>query len=470
MLKRATTRVALVWPGGLDPRRVLPLAYACLAANTPKELCEFRLFDLALGAPAPERLEAELAAFAPEVVGLSCFAMNFPQALAAARAAKKAAPGAVVIAGGQHPSSWPEGVLAHNEIDFVLKGEGERAFAAFLEQFRSAAPDWGKVPGLARRGPHGLLEAPPAMVEDLDSLALPDYRFINFAEYLRRGYRVYADSRPSAPIQTTRGCPYACAFCCGPAISGSRLRRFSADYAMRWIEALNRDFGVLWFNIIDDNFTFHPEAAKEFCREALKLRLPGLRFGTPNGIRAQHGDAQLWRLMAAAGWDHFTVAPESGSERVLELMRKDLKPAQIEAAVAGMRATGLPVCGFFILGYPGETREDLALTLNMVKLFDLAELFVFQPLPGSPVFRELRAAGRIPADFIPAVGDFSSGERSYVSEELRGVNFYRLIFLARLGVALRHPLTALAHLRHLDLPVAAAKVFRQAAAFLAGRE
>ena len=86
MLNKAPTRVALVWPGGLDPRRVLPLAYACLAANTPKELCEFRLFDLALGAPAPERLAEELAAFAPEVVGLSCFAMNFPQALAAARA------------------------------------------------------------------------------------------------------------------------------------------------------------------------------------------------------------------------------------------------------------------------------------------------------------------------------------------------------------------------------------------------
>ena len=462
-------RAALLWPGGLDARRVLPLAYAWLAANTPSDLCELKLFDLALNPRAPGELEKEIAAFAPDVIAVSCFAMNFPQALEAVRAARRAAPKAVVVAGGQHPSSWPEGVLACPEIDFVIRGEGEQAFPAFLREAFSASPRWEAVPGLVRRGNGGLIDAPPAAVEDLDSLALPDHKFIKLDEYLRRGYRVYADHRPSAPLQTTRGCPYGCAFCCGPAISGRRLRRFSVPYALRALEALHRDFGVKWFNIIDDNFTFHPEEAKEFCRAALKLGIPGLRFGTPNGVRAQHGDKELWSLMRDAGWDHFTAAPESGSQRVLDLMKKDLRPVDMERAVREMRQTGLPVCGFFIVGYPGETPEDLRLTMEMVKKFDLVEMFVFQPLPGSPVFRELLAAGKIKADFIPSVDDFSSGQASYVSEELRGVNFYRLVFLVRLGTALRHPLTALGPLRHLDLPVAAAKVFRQALGLLGFR-
>jgi len=466
MLSRPRTRVALIWPAGLDSRRVLPLPFACLAANTDLSICEFRLFDLALGLPAAENLAGEIAAFRPDVIGVSCFAMNFPLALAAVRAARGAAPSAVVVAGGQHASSWPEGVLSNPEIDFVIKGEGERSFEAFIKELRSAAPRWETVPGLARMEAGRLFDAPAAVVAELDSLALPDYGFINLAEYLRRGYRVYADSRPSAPLQTTRGCPYGCAFCTGPCISGRRLRHFSTAYTMRWIETLHRDYGIRWFNIIDDNFTFHPGKAKEFCRAVLRLGIKGLRFGTPNGIRMQHGDRELWDLMRRAGWDHFTVAPESGSARVLKLMRKGLTP-ETAARVAGeMRETGLPVCGFFIIGYPGETPEDLRLTMNFIKQFDLVEMFVFQPLPGSPVFRELLAAGKIRADFIPAIEDFSSGERAYVSGELRGVNLYRVLLEARLGTALRNPAAALRHLRHLDPLSAAGKLARQAANFL----
>ncbi len=466
MLKKERTRVALIWPDGLDARRVLPLPFACLAANTDPSLCEFKLFDLALGLPPDGELAGEISAFNPDVIGVSCFAMNFPQALAAVRTARRAAPSAVVVAGGQYASAWPEGALANPEIDFVIKGEGELAFTAFLKELRSAAPCWDKVPGLARLENGRLVDVPPAIVEDLDSLAPPDYRFIKLDEYLRRGYRVYADSRPSAPLQTTRGCPYGCAFCTGPYISGRSLRHFSNPYVMSWMKALYRDFGIRWFNIIDDNFTFHPGRAKEFCRAAMRLDIPGLRFGTPNGIRMQHGDGELWRLMRDAGWEHFTVAPESGSARVLELMKKELRPFEVEAVVKEMKAAGLPVCGFFMVGYPGETPEDLRLTMRSLRQFDLVEMFVFQPLPGSPVFRELLAAGKISADFIPSVDDFSSGKRGYVSPELRGVNFYWLIFRARLGTTLRNPLTALKHFRHLDLRGASGKILRQAAGAL----
>ena len=466
MLNKTRTRVALIWPDGLDIRRVLPLPFACLAANTDPLLCEFKLFDLALGLPPGKDLAGEIAAFCPDVIGVSCFAMNFPQALAAVRIAKRAAPSAIVVAGGQYASAWPEGALSHPEIDFVIKGEGERAFTAFIKELRSAGPRWASVPGLARLENGRLVDAPPAMVEELDSLALPDYKFIKFDEYLRRGYRVYADHRPSAPVQTTRGCPYGCAFCTGPSISGRRLRHFSTPYVMRWLKLLHKDFGIRWFNIIDDNFTFHPEKAKEFCRAAMNLAIPGLRFGTPNGIRLQHGDKELWQLMRSAGWEHFTVAPESGSARVLDLMKKELRPAEVEAVVKEMKAAGLPVCGFFMVGYPGETPEDIRLTMRFIRQFELVEMFVFQPLPGSPVFRELLAAGKISADFIPAVEDFSSGKRSYVSAELGGVNLYRVMLAARLGTALRHPVYALKHLRHLDFGAAARKLVRQAADFI----
>ena len=433
------TRVALIWPRGLEPAYALPLPYASIVANTPAELCDFKLFDLALERISTEEFARRVAEFRPDVIGFTAYGMNFRQALDAVSIAKKAAPAAVVVAGGAHPSAWAKGVLKHTEIDFVIKGEAELAFTDFIKELGAPSPDWGKVSGLARREGDKLIDSPAALVENLDSLALPDYRFIRLDEYLRRGYRLFSDSRPSAPIQTTRGCPGACAFCGVAAVNGTRVRSFGTAYVMRWIETLHRDFGIQWFNIIDDNFTHDQAHARDFCEAALRLTIPGLRFGTPNGIRMQNGDPELWRLMKKAGWEHLVVAPESGSDKVLGLMNKGLSTAEIEPIIKNIREAGLRLRGFFIVGYPGETRADLAATMALLKrgLFDYTELLFFQPIPGTAAFERLVAAGEITEDFLPS--SFSFGERAYVSKDLKDVNFPLLFFKVKLSEALKNP-------------------------------
>jgi radical SAM superfamily enzyme YgiQ (UPF0313 family) len=459
------TKVAFIWPHGLGSF-LLPLPYASIASNVDSSVCELRLFDLALGVPVPADLEKEIAAYAPDIIGVTAHAMNFPQALEAVRAARRGAPKAVVLAGGPHPSAWSRGVMSCPEIDFVIRGEAELAFGAFLSEFRSSEPRWEKVPGLTRRGDAGLVEAPPAIVEDLDALALPDYRFIRLDEYLRRGYRLFCDGRPSAPIQTTRGCPMSCSFCGVSAVSGRRLRHFSAEYTVRQIKCLHRDFGIQWFNIVDDNFTHDIAHARAFCEAALKLDIPGLRFGTPNGVRMQRGDLGLWRLMKRAGWEYLVVAPESGSVRVLDLMRKGLFPGEVETILAEVRAAGLLTRGFFMVGYPGETPEDVAQTLSLIRRgrFDSIELLFFQPLPGTQIFDDLVAAGEIKPDFLPA--GFTSGRQSYVTPSLKGLNFPWIFFKANLGVLLRNPANMLRILRRIDFRPALRNASAHAGALL----
>lgn len=461
------TKVAFIWPHGLGSF-LLPLPYANIAANTDSSVCEMRLFDLALGLPAPGDLEGEIAAFAPDIIGVTAHAVNFPQALEALRAARRAAPRAVVLAGGPHPSAWPRGVMENPEIDFLIRGEADLAFGAFLGEFRSAEPRWERVPGLTRRVPGGLAEAPPAVVEDLDSLALPDYGFIRLGEYLRRGYKLFCDGRPSAPIQTTRGCPMSCSFCGVSAVSGRRLRHYSAAYSMRLIERLNREFGIQWFNIVDDNFTHDLDHAREFCEAAMKLGIPGLRFGTPNGVRMQRGDLGLWRLMKRAGWEYLVVAPESGSARVLGLMKKGLSPGEVESILKEVRRSGLLVRGFFMVGYPGETMDDVRQTVALIERsrFDSVELLFFQPLPGTKVFDELVSAGELPPDFLPAA--FSSGRLTYVTPGLKDLNFPLLFFRVNLGVLLRSPANILRVLRRMDLRPALRNAAAHAAALLKG--
>lgn len=465
MLKNRKTRVAFIWPHGLGSY-LLPTPFAAIAANTDRAVCEMRLFDLALGMPGPADLGKEIAAFLPDVIGITAHAMNFRQALEAVRAAKLAAPEAVVVAGGPHASAWPRGVLECPEIDFVIRGEAELAFGVFLSELRSGAPRWERVPGLARRGAAGAAETAPAIVENLDALAIPDYGFIRLDEYLKRGYRLFSDGRPSAPIQTTRGCPMGCAFCGVSAVSGRGLRHFSPEYTARWIKSLHREFGIQWFNIVDDNFTHDIGHAQAFCEAAVKLGIPGLRFGTPNGIRMQRGDAGLWRLMKKAGWEYLVVAPESGSARVLGLMKKELLPGEVEPILAEIRAAGLRTRGFFMVGYPGETRADVAQTLELIHRggFDSVELLFFQPLPGTKIFEELVASGEIKKDYLPA--GFSSGEVAYITPSLRGLNFPWLFFRVNLRVVFSNPANLLRILSRMDLRSALRNISSHAASLM----
>jgi len=452
-------RVALIWPEGLEPAHCLPLPFASIVSNTDPELCDFKLFDLAIGSPELKDLREAMAAFSPDIIGITSHAaMSFPAALSAVREARAGAPSAVVVAGGPHPSAWPRGVMKHAEIDFVIKGEAELAFGALVKELGSPAPDWKKVPGLVRRESGQVLEAPAAEVADLDSLALPDYRFIRLDEYLRRGYSLFTDGRPNAPIQTTRGCPENCAFCGVAPVSGHRVRHFSQAYVTGLIKTLHKDFGIQWFNIVDDNFTHDLAYAREFCENALKLGIPGLRFGTPNGIRMQRGDAALWRLMKQAGWEHLVVAPESGSDSVLKLMDKGLSSGEVGPILAEMRAAGLRLRGFFIVGYPGETPEDLERTLALIKRsrLDFVELLAFQPVPGTTAFARLLAAGEIDEDFIPS--SFSSGRRAYVSPSLKDVNFPLLVLKVKLAAAARNPANFIRQLRRTDLRATARRM------------
>jgi len=206
-----------------------------------------------------------------------------------------------------------------------------------------------------------------------------------------------------------------------------------------WVTRLYREHDIRLFSIIDDGFTTDLDWAKEFCRTMIGLNLPGLGFSTPTGIRAQRTDAELLGLMKRAGWEFVCVAPESGSKRTLERMRKDLDLDAFPETVARIRAAGLKVHGFFIVGYPGETRQDMAETSRFIRKCRFNLLFIsnFQPLPGTPVYEELVRSGEIQEGLIP--GNYSDGDRAYTPEGLRGFNFPLFVLREFLVLALSQP-------------------------------
>ena len=193
------------------------------------------------------------------------------------------------------------------------------------------------------------------------------------------------------------------------------------------------------FSILDDNFTFDTNYAKEFCRSVIALGLKGAEFCTTNGIRMQRGDRELWDLMKRAGWKIIIIAPESGSKRVLRLMRKGLEPKIVPPIVDEIKAAGLRVTANFIIGFPGETRADLAKTTALIKKanIDFANIHFFQPLPGTPIFDELVRRGEISADFLP--GSYEKGAARYITKSLKNFNFSRFYYKTVLYCLWRNP-------------------------------
>ncbi len=432
--------IAFVWPKGYEKRYLLPLSFAYLRSNILDEEIRPYMIDCTLhGQDAnSDWYKQMLQSQTPEVVCISSWSAMYPEALRCAQIARRLLPNAKIIFGGPHSTAAAEGVLNTGFVDFVLLGEAEKSFPMFLRKLRLKLTDYSDVPGLIFKSQGHFVKTKRVIVNDIDEIFLPDYNFINLQGYWKSGYRLNSTQQENAPLWVTRGCPYRCTFCSAPDLNGKPVRTHSVEYMKTWILKLHQEFGVKWFNIVDDNFTYNVQYAKDFCRMVIQLKL-NIGFGTPNGIRVQRGDQELWDLMKKAGWQTIIVAPESGSKTSLARMRKDLDLDIIPPAVEKIQRSGLKVNGLFLIGFPGDTQEDLFKTREFILQckFDFFYLNVFQPLPGTPIYNDLLNKGEIKQGILP--NGYSEGTRSYVTKELKGFNFPLFVLMTYLRFAITNP-------------------------------
>lgn len=442
-------KVCFIWPHGFLKDYSIPLPFAYLKSNLDPNLYEVKIIDCAkLDWKYDDfRLANEISSFHPDVVGISSWSPMFPEVVNLFDLCKSLIPNCVTVLGGPHGTTYYQMSLLHKSIDFVMRGEAEFSFPKFLEKIRSSESDYSNVEGLAYRKGDVIQANSMDRPNPLDKISAPDFRFIDLFGYNKRGYRWNSPNVPTAPLWVTRGCPYRCQYCSSPQLNGKEIRKHSVEYVIRQIQALYSDQGIRWFNIIDDNFTFDVEFAKDFCRKIIELNLRDVGFGTPNGIRMTRGDVELWRLMKKAGWRQIIIAPESGSQHTLSLMKKDLKLGLIPEKVREIKSADLKVQAFFIVGYPGESIEDIEETFRLIRRckFNFVFLANFHPIPGTPVYKELVDKGEIPDGLLPH--NFSDGIRAYTPQNLRDFNFGAFFFRTHLMLMLTYPSNIPYHLK-----------------------
>ncbi len=368
-----------------------PLGLAYLAAVLERAGHTIAVFDLGLS-PDSELAEdvRRVAAYAPDLVGLTAMTNTWYNAVALAHALK-AALACPIVVGGPHATVFPERVAQEPAIDYVVVGEGEETLlelVTLLERTGMAptADALGAVRGLCFVRAGALVKtAERPLIRDLDALPFPARHLFDLA-----AYPLYTpDRQRMLTVLTSRGCPYNCSYCF-KGIVGRTYRQRSPENLIAELCSLIDAYGVRNFYFIDDLFTLDSKRLAVFAEQVIARRLD-IRWQCL--ARVDRVTPELLQLMYRAGCRQLHYGVESADQAILDRIGKRITPAMVRQAVGWTRAARIRSKGYFMLGLPGDTEETMAKTIAFAAELELDEAMfsLTTPFPGTQLWDELVA-------------------------------------------------------------------------------
>ncbi len=353
------------------------------------------------------------------MVGISSlFSPYHREALACAREIKKRL-NVPVLMGGSHVSAAPLSVLSDPSVDFIIRGEGERAFVEFLKAWGAGNP-LDSVPNLGfKRNGEPVLNP---MAENLPMGELPvaDLSDLSPDRYL-------FERRPLCFITTSRGCPHQCTFCSVHLTFGDKFRRRSPDHVLSEIRQRYSE-GYRVFDFEDDNLSFSREDF-ETILDALIAEFPvnGLRLVAMNGISYLSLDRELLELMKKAGFRNLNISLVSANDRILARLKRPHTLRKYLDVVNQAHGLGFDIVSYQILGIPYETLDDMVDTMAlMASLPVLIGASIFYLTPGCPIAKEFPEMTE--SDIFKA----RSTAMAIETDEFRRDDLYTLFVTARI--------------------------------------
>ena len=348
----------------------------------------------------------------PDVIGLTVLMDYFGVTLhRAAAIVKQVHAESIVVVGGVYATTNIEKVMADENIDYLIAGEGEYTFPLLLDAI-------GKKISIQEKGiyyrENGKLigEGRSHLIGDLDNLPFPAYHLIPYESYTNDVSRNSVD-RPSklpfAEVFTARGCPYRCCFCQVRHIIGQRFRARSAENVLSEIDWLIEKYGIKSIVIYDDNFLVDRERAIKIMRGLAERDLEWKMAATATFLC----DDEILEIMRNTGCKYIACAVESGTERVLhQIVHKPIKSLdQVVHVVQKAKSLGIYTEANFIVGFPGETWDEIRATLRFAESLDADYVKVFNaiPLPHTEMYEICLAKGYLPEDYNSEDINWKSG-------------------------------------------------------------
>ena len=349
---------------------------------------EVRMLDMKAHQRLPSTLGPELDEFRPDVVGVSALNCEARASKDIATLVKAHQPKTVTVLGGPYPHNRCEELLGRTDFDWAFSGPADRVFPDALER-RFGGGDLGTdLPGFSYKSADGIhVASEQDSIADLDSLPLPAWDLIDFDLYARqRNMMSMLKGKRYAAIFTSRGCPYLCNYCHD--LFGKRFVHRSAENVLEEIELLHERYGVDEIEVADDIFNLHKPRLKKIMGEVAR-RWPGkIHFCFPNGLRADILDDSVLDALQAGGAYGFAIAIETVTPRLQKLVEKNLDVEKARWAIEAADRRGMMMTGFFMLGFPTETREEIQATVDFAlrSRLTVANFFSVIPQPATPLY------------------------------------------------------------------------------------
>ena len=288
-------------------------------------------------------------------------------------------PNSLIIAGGIHASLYPSEVINELYCDIVCIGEGERTIVEIAKA--SSLDDISKIKGIYYRKDNNIYITDKRNdINDLDNLAFPARHLLPKEDIVME--RLSNTSLPIAHVLFSRGCPYRCNFC---ANQNHNMRYRSKDNIKEELELLIKDYNIKGFCVVDDNFLVNKEKAMEIIKEIGKLNLKWSTLA-----RVDNVDLELLKELKNSGCIEIKYGVESGSQKMLDLMNKNITVDEIKKAFTLTKDTGINAKALIMHGFPKEdyntTKETIALLEDLKMYISRVGLTYFTYLPGSPIY------------------------------------------------------------------------------------
>lgn len=322
----------------------------------------------------------------------SMFSAEWPLTRDLINLLKQRHPDAVIVGGGEHISATPEFSLHDcTGLDYCVCGEGEYVFLELCERISEQKPI-ADIPGIAFLDTEGnfVKSSGVTRIRNINSIPWPHWPDGYLEKFWQSGKTHGVQTARDMPLLLTRGCPYRCTFCSSPEMWTTRYVLRSVDDVIAEVKTYYEKYNVTSFHIYDLTAITKRSWFLELLYRLVELDLP-VEWSFPSGTRSEILDDEILGLLKKIGTSYIVYAPESGSERTLKKIKKNITLPKVLASIDAARKAGIKARANFIIGFPDETRADIYQTMwvalkCVIKGVDDVQPYLFNPYPGSELF------------------------------------------------------------------------------------
>lgn len=359
-----------------------PLGILYISAYLENKGVDHKIFDGTFSSRG--ELNHTLLEYKPDYIGFYVNFLTRQAVLKTIEFVKQNLLDSIVIIGGPDVRFHAKNYLDFG-ADYIVLGEGEVSFYELITQLNKDKNQIN-IKGIAFKSGDKIIENPAReMIKDLDTLPFPNRKNIQLENYLKTWNNNHGYS--SLTVSSQRGCPYTCKWC-SHAVYGDTYRRRSPKNVVKELLNLNEKYNPDRFWFVDDVFTMSKKWLAEFKEE---LKNENLSISYECITRADKMDDEVLELLKDSGCSLIWIGAESGSQKVLDLMDRRVDAKQVRDMIVLAKEKGIQTGTFIMLGFPGETDENILESIEHLKACD-PDFFTINkayPIKGTKLYEDV---------------------------------------------------------------------------------